>query len=670
MIRWQEVEPGATIVTNGKAYQFIQLGDDDVILLQEVVGLRQKVPVTVPETELWNDAHILPEPTEEPLEESEFAIVNMLDERDRIYTMQRYFAVTVMAQIRSANPWLTKRRASEIAADQVYTELRLDSFPHKRKSGAQTTKDQFSARSVEDYAIRYERKGITGILSREHAVGDGTINTKAPFWVQALAQKALSEKADGRKVNTTQAYKNFSSLFAEELEKTNFPYHLISQRQFERWAKSWTSARGHVAATEGEANARNRFDDSTAYPPPERAFDELESDVWKGNGVANGDEIVVYAALGPDVKKGRPNLYAAIDRTTSFAFAYKFFLGPPSQYATKKVFANAFRPKDVLFKTLGIKSQPLSPRGVGEVVSDGGGELSGTEARIFYRLLGMDYENTEAGRPERRGKIEGFFATIENSFWVWLVGQVGRNILDRNKRAFVNGEISVDELNDWLTIWVEDVYHNDPQMGGHGLSPREAVLENRAAPRPAPSESDLREALSFTREAKNNRTGVDYKQLSFRSDETREFLKNKDIKSVKYRVYDHDIGFIKVDLGATKNGLPHWVTVPNVNPAYFGVSHDAWLLYNAAFVARGVNLKHRNNPVMLDALRALSDRMRALIEGTGSSPIINLSGELLEALDNFAGNEEDSESPPIEVSPNPITEKNETRPGIKIEKYR
>ena len=139
------------------------------------------------------------------------------------------------------------------------------------------------------------------------------------------------------------------------------------------------------------------------------------------------------ALHGPLIAGRKTYLFAFIDDHSRAVVGHRF------GYAEDTVrLAAALRPA-------------LAARGVPEAVYvDNGSAFVDAWLRRALAVLGIKLTHSTPGRPEGRGKIERFFATVRGQFLVEVTGT------GEPGRHHVTG---LGELNRLFTAWVEQIYH-------------------------------------------------------------------------------------------------------------------------------------------------------------------------------------------------------------------
>lgn len=667
MIDFHTLNPGSRIFVDGVEYIFDIIADDGTISLREEKGMRLTTAVTPDMASMWTDAFVIPVVVQNLTADSEFQLVNELDERDRQETYERLSGVRIMAAVLAANPNMSKQQASEIAAVRLKETKKEEHFPHARKSGRKAIKAPLSPRSIEYYHLMFENGGLNNILAKTHGSPVKAPKKHGSLLQQALAQRAMQEMLDGRLVTGTNAFERFEILLRKQ-NGGNKPGDMISKRTFQRWTADFIAYRDFIASRHGEHAASHAVDPIVSMAVPDKAFDIVEADNWKANGLFENSEIIDLVSHDNERSGHRCQLFASIDRTTKWLTAYQFYCGPPTQLTTMKILADGFRSRDARMRFAGTDAKPIPPRGIGRIVADGGTEFRGKDVKAFYTITKMEHRNSPAGKPEDKGTIEGFFRIVETGFFPWLVGQIGRNVVDRDSRAPVDGKLTVDELNMWFTLWVEDVYHQKVQWSGMVLSPREALRTNVGARLPLPSETNLREAVFVSKKATNNRYGVRFNNLHYRSEETKANLAKNGVQKVKIRVYEHDISKARVQLDER-----NWVNAKCVYPGLEGVSLEAWMTLNAACLAKGCKIEKASRPSVVNAVHRIASRMDEL-KASGKAFVINLSSTVAAAIDGIVSPDQDGGTS-VENKTSALDDENTessdaaARPGINIEKY-
>jgi putative transposase len=175
------------------------------------------------------------------------------------------------------------------------------------------------------------------------------------------------------------------------------------------------------------------------------------------------------ALHGPLIAGRKTYLFAFIDDHSRAVVGHRF------GYAEDTVrLAAALRPA-------------LAARGVPEAVYvDNGSAFVDAWLRRALAVLGIKLTHSTPGRPEGRGKIERFFATVRGQFLVEVTGT------GEPGRHHVTG---LGELNRLFTAWVEQIYHRQVHSET-GQAPIERFTAG--GPFPLPGPAALREAFLWS----------------------------------------------------------------------------------------------------------------------------------------------------------------------------
>jgi putative transposase len=138
------------------------------------------------------------------------------------------------------------------------------------------------------------------------------------------------------------------------------------------------------------------------------------------------------------------------------------------------------RSEDVLRLEAALR-RGIASRGVpGRIYVDNGAPFVSHQLQRVCAVLGIQLVHSRPGRPQGRGKIERFFATVRTQFLVEIAD---------------DQLASLDELNDLFTAWVETRYHHRP----HRETSQSPIERFTAAGIPdVPTPAQLREAFLWS----------------------------------------------------------------------------------------------------------------------------------------------------------------------------
>jgi putative transposase len=133
----------------------------------------------------------------------------------------------------------------------------------------------------------------------------------------------------------------------------------------------------------------------------------------------------------------------------------------------------------------------LAARGVPDAIYvDNGSAFVDAALKRAAAKLGIKITHSVPGRPQGRGKIERFFATVRGQFLVEIADD---QLAD------------LGELNQLFTAWVERQYHRSPHSET-GQPPLQRWLAG--APFPQPTPAQLAEAFKWSERRQVSSTGV------------------------------------------------------------------------------------------------------------------------------------------------------------------
>lgn len=303
-----------------------------------------------------------------------------------------------------------------------------------------------------------------GLAAREHIGPDGlwvrVSRTSIDRWVRAYREggfDALVPSPRRAVVQTpTHVLEMACALRAEQPARTAAQIHRILV-ETEGWAPTARTLQRHLAAAglpwkgASPARATGRFEA------------EHRNELWTGD-----------ALHGPQIEGRKTFLFAFIDDHSRLLTGYR--------WASREDVLNASRAL-----RLGIAARGL-PDTV--YVDNGSPFVSGQLLRACAKL-GIRLIHSTPGRPEGRGKIERFFATVRGQF-----------LVECQHRP----PAGLEELNRLFVAWVESVYHRATHSET-GQAPLERF--HAAGPVPAPPEPGvLREAFLWSEKRTVSKTGT------------------------------------------------------------------------------------------------------------------------------------------------------------------
>ncbi len=247
---------------------------------------------------------------------------------------------------------------------------------------------------------------------------------------------------------------------------------------------------------------------------------------------------------------GRPYLTCCIDDNTRCILGLHIGFEPPSYMTVARCLKHAFLPKTNLRKIYpSIKNEWAAHGVMRELVVDNGAEFHSQSLENACFTLGIEIHYSARKTPWFKGKIERFLGTLNRAIAHGNPGSTFSNIFDKEDYdPSANAVIRYSVLKEIITMWVVDVYHQQPhralgappEIGWQNTVNTEDILlpDN-------PAELDAIMGRSDTRRLTHK--GIELNGLSYNSHElTALRRKLGDKLNVELRVDDQDLGQIVV----------------------------------------------------------------------------------------------------------------------------
>lgn len=174
---------------------------------------------------------------------------------------------------------------------------------------------------------------------------------------------------------------------------------------------------------------------------------------------------------------GRPYITVAIDVYSRMIYGFYLTLDAPSFYSVGQTLYLGFSKKDKYLKDLGIDSD-WEIYGVPNTIHlDNAAEFRGEQLRKVCEIFGINIDFRPKATPYYGGHIERFMRTLNTEIHS-LSGTTFSNPQDKkeynpSKKAI----FTLKELEKYIAKWIVDYYHNKPQKGLKGKTPKEKFFE-------------------------------------------------------------------------------------------------------------------------------------------------------------------------------------------------
>ena len=236
------------------------------------------------------------------------------------------------------------------------------------------------------------------------------------------------------------------------------------------------------------------------------------------------------------------------------------------------------------------------------VVTDCGTEFMAYDVRVALRDLGIRVENSPAGEPRMRARVERLFRTVGSRLAARMTGRTFSNMMEKGDYdPQAKTALTADDLCHALIRWVVDVYHNTPHDGLGGETPArcwDRLVETWGVGAP-PDLRRRRLALGTHLARTVQTTGITVFGVRYQSEALAKWALHVRDRAVNIRWYAEDIGAIAVEFGG------EWIEVPAVFDRFNGVRAQTWLA-----AARQLRAQSRDNAsfdedAIFDAIRAI-----------------------------------------------------------------
>ncbi|WP_341936867.1 Mu transposase C-terminal domain-containing protein [Marinimicrobium sp. C2-29] len=377
-----------------------------------------------------------------------------------------------------------------------------------------------SDRNLRRYAARYRRsnQNLESLVPKIHRRGNRKPKLAKP--VNDLIDQ-LSESFYLRdKSATTRAFQNLVNYYiANTLELREYPfvsYTTISERV------NSLSEYQKTLKREGFLAARRDF--------PAGMLFERPSDILLSVEIDHTPMDVEIVSDDRTQSLGRPYLTAVMDRCTGVQQGHFMMVGEPNSYTTTSAIVNAIDTKNAILEKHNLNNDCEWPSfGImREIVMDNGSDLISNHTRSALLSMNISCVYNPKGHPQRKGKVERFFRTMNESFCASLPGHTSRNYQKKGDyKSSKKAVLTLDELERLYLIWLLNTYHKSIQAGRE-KPPLELWKEREALGAPISLPASKEELIRIRWENKDlkvQKFGVTWDCAKYQSPELQRYAK-------------------------------------------------------------------------------------------------------------------------------------------------
>lgn len=276
---------------------------------------------------------------------------------------------------------------------------------------------------------------------------------------------------------------------------------------------------------------------------------------------------------------GRPYITVILDRQSRVVMAFLIHLCAPNTESVLRTIERAVRPKQAWLARFPKIVNEWRAHGLPRyIVPDNAAEFHADGLILAFNELGIEVLFPRSRGPEKKGGIERFFRTMALDLIHRLPGTTFSNPRDRGDYPSEKlACLTLARLEEILTLWIVDRYHQRSHRGLNGRTPAQAWKDGELQRSPRlPIDLDALECiLAHRANVRLHHYGLEVDGQQYHSEELVELrlrLGNEARVDVRFR---DDLGHVWV-----RDPLRNtFVLIPNKDKRMSGVSRD---LYAAA----------------------------------------------------------------------------------------
>lgn len=331
-----------------------------------------------------------------------------------------------------------------------------------------------------------------------------------------------------------------------------------------------------MAQREGLESARRRFGFHEAGIRADHPMQRIEMDEWEIDVLSLFDQSGALDPLNPSDRArfdvGRRWLYVAIDCATRCVVSLRLAERPLARAAIEAL-SLIVRDKTSIAQAAGCQGGWAQHGGIGSLVTDQGSAFAALDFRAAVTDLGATYEAPPAGVPKLRSRIERVFGTFGQQLAPMLIGRTFSNIAERGDYPSEQWAVLTDDdLAQILTLFVVDIYHNQPHKGLGGETPANAWkrLVSEQGVTPPPDANHQRAVFGIPLMRIPKRHGVQVFGIHFTCPELQAAVLRGLRNEVQIRVDPTDLSHVSVCLSE------RWYPAQAVSNAVAKLSLEEW----------------------------------------------------------------------------------------------
>lgn len=211
-----------------------------------------------------------------------------------------------------------------------------------------------------------------------------------------------------------------------------------------------------------------------------------------------------------------------------------------------------------------------------KLMHDSGNAYIAYVTEALCAQLRIDKIAAPKAKPYIRGLMERIFRTIHSCLLEAIPGKTFSNTVLRGEyNSEAEAVLSLDDLIQVLTIWIVDIYHNNPNLGRDGSTPSELWNHEMTVGkgcRPVPDLKTMSHVFGTTLTRQAQHTGIRIMHANYFSNEFAGHLLRNPTRHFRVRWWEENMSEVQVEIRPDA-----WLPLEVMDERARGLSVDEWM---------------------------------------------------------------------------------------------